>query len=130
MAAHRLCEIYLLVNLSPTITWNKLPSKRQVLQVFFHLHNEEKKTVREAATRAVGNVLPFWDKAKIPVHLKKHLIEKLEVLFNLWRSLRKGRMREFAIQHQREKDFNDDLDELFDMAHNNALHLSAIEEDK
>lgn len=98
MAANRLCEIYLLGKPSPTITGNKLPSKKQVLQVFFHLHNEEKKTVREAATGAVGAALPFWEKARIPVCLKKHLIKKLEVLFNSWKSLRKGRKKESVVQ--------------------------------
>lgn len=115
---------------SPTITGNKLPSKRHALQVFFHLHNEDKMTVRESATEAVGPALPFWDKAKILVGLKKHLIEKLEALFNSWRSLRQGKKKESAVQRQREKAFEDDQDDLFDMAHQDALHMITIEEDK
>ena len=130
MASKRLDEIYLLGKPSPTITGNKLPSKRQVLQVFFHLHNEEKKTIREAASGAISEALPFWEKARIPVRLKKHLIKKLEVLFNLWKGLRKSNKKKSAVQSQKEKDFKDDLDNLFDMAHQDALDMITIVEDK
>lgn len=34
------------------------------------------------------------------------------------------------VQHHRKKDFEDYLDDLFDMAHQKALHIKTIREDK
>lgn len=113
---------------SPTTAGNKLPCRRQVLQVFYHLHNEEK-TICEAATGAVGTAFPFWDKTRIPVSLKKQLTKKLEVLFSSQRSLRKGKQRSLQ-SSARGRDFKDDLDDLLDMGHQEALHLITIKEDK
>ena len=71
MASKHLDEINLLGKPCPNINKNKFPSKRQVLQVFFRLHNEEKKTIWEAASGAIYEALPFWEKTRIPVRLKK-----------------------------------------------------------
>ena len=60
------------------------------------------------------------------MRLQEHRIAKLEALFNSWRSLRKEK-KESAVQRQRE-DFEDHLDALFDMAHQDALHMITIEE--
>lgn len=90
MTANGLHEIYSLRKPSPTISRNKLPSKQKILQVSFQIPNEEN-TIQEATTGAVGTAFPFYDRGRIPVYLKKHLIKKLEVLFNLWRLLRNGK---------------------------------------
>ena len=66
----------------------KLPSNREVLGVFFRLHNKEKKKVREAATESVRQVQAIWvGKARILVKPEQQSIKKLETRFQSWKTL-------------------------------------------
>lgn len=51
-------------------------------------------------------------------------------LYEVWRQLQKNCKKTQDIYKRREEDFQNDLDNLFDIAHANALEMMKIEEDK
>ncbi|KAK3931624.1 CWF19-like protein 2 [Frankliniella fusca] len=75
------------------ITGSKLPSKRQVLRFFMYQHRHEGKKIRESATLTAREVLPFWERATIPTKLLKHIIPKIESLYDAYVRLKKNRVR-------------------------------------
>lgn len=60
-------NIYLVGYQENKITGSKLPSKRQVLSVFFYYKDVKKLTIRESAKVVIEEVEKFWEKARIPV---------------------------------------------------------------
>ena len=75
----------------------------------------------------VHKVLTFWLKADIPTRKKKHSISQVEKLFEEWRLYEKRRS---ANQLAREDQCKTPFDELFDVAHKDALILMTIPEDR
>ena len=100
--------------------------------MFFHHNSNEGKTVRDSATTVADMILVFWDKARIPCKLKRNLIPAIEKLVDKYKKLRKNKenkqKRSKGLQEKEDR-FSDDLDNLFDVAHANALSLIKIEED-
>lgn len=126
-------DIWLVGQTSSTFSQTKLPSKKEVLSVFFYYKEEQKQTVRESAHFTSIDVLDIWNKARIPTRLKKHVVEKLEKLFKEWQNLKKNKenkARRSVSLKERESNWSHDLDELFDIAHADALQMIKIEEDK
>ena len=108
---------------------SKLPSKGQVLSFFLYLHINTEKTIRDSATTVVNQTSKFWEKAKIPVIRKNTAITKLEKLYQVYQSLKKGRKRSTP-QQQKQSEFIADLPNLFDIATTDALTMMSNHEDK
>lgn len=73
-------DVYLL-GPSDKLAGNKLPSNKQALGRFLYIHVKEKKTVREASTAVIREVVQFWERARIPTKPQQHAIKKMESLF-------------------------------------------------
>ena len=112
------------------ITGCKLPSNRQALGYFLHLHREVQHTIRIAATLTIEKIFLFWEKAGIPVKQKRNATRKLEYFFHSWQNLQKHEKRQSITQKAHEEKFKQSLDDLFDVAHANALSMITIEKDK
>lgn len=116
-------EIYIIGYEEFQILGCKLPSIRQALQVFFYNHRTVKLNIRQSAKLIVQEAAIFWDKAKIfPIRKEQHCIEKIEKYFSEWMALSKNKFRKSDSQKIREKEFEDKLDNLFDIAHADALN--------
>jgi len=74
-------EIWLVGQLSPCLNPSKLPTKNEVMALFFYYKETEKKTVRDACHETAKYVLEVWSKANIATRLKKHVVDKIEVPF-------------------------------------------------
>lgn len=122
--------IFLVGNINHQITGAKLPSKRQVLEVLFYNIREVKLTVSESSNLVIRECLIFWEKARIPTKALPHCIKKLVKLYELWKDLQKNSKKTQDIFKRREEEFQSDLDNLFDLAHADALAKIKIEEDK
>lgn len=112
------------------ITGCKLPSNRQVLCVLFYNLRAVKLTVRESAKLAIREVFIFWEKARIPTKHEQDAITKLEKLHAEWRTLQKDRKKTSETVKNKFKQFVEKLDDLFDIAQQDALALMKSEEDK
>jgi len=126
-------DVWLVGQLSSTLSDTKLPSKKEVMALFFHYKQDMQKTVRDASHCTAEDVLKVWAKATIPTRLKKHVVNKVEDLFREWEKLRKNKenkaKRSESLQ-QKEKNWKEGLEDLFDIAHADALELMTIQEDK
>jgi hypothetical protein len=112
------------------ITGRKLPSNRQVLSLFFHHHKTLKHTIRDSARTVVREAVEFWKSALIPVRPEHHAITKLEQMHHKWVMLKKHSSRATDTQQANEANFVNELDDLFDIAHLNALEMIKIPEDR
>ena len=123
------CNIALVGSTNHQILGSKLPSKKQVLQVLFYNLRFVKLNLRDSARLVLDEVFLFWRKARIPTQIESRCIEKVEKLYKEWRNLQKTSSKSVA-QLQKEAKFVEDLDDLFDVAHGNALEMIKIEEDR
>ena len=125
--------VWLVGDRAPELCGRKLPSKREVLQVFFYFHLTEKKTVQESAKLVTEQLIKFWDRARIPYRQTYHVIKKIKDLFADWQKLHKNKnnkTKRSQTHIDKENKFSEDLDDLMDIAHQNALDMIIIEEDK
>lgn len=125
-----LLDIYLVRSSEVNITGAKLPSIGQVLRVFFYNTRAVKLKIRESAQLTVREATIFWEKARIPIRKECHSIDKLVKIHHQWEALRKSRTKPSATQEIAEKKFIDELDDLFDIAHSDALSLMSNQEDR
>lgn len=130
MSASR-SNIYLVGHEMLQILGSKLPSNRQVLSVLFYNIRVVKLTFHESAKLTVEELLIFWKKARIPVRQDHHIVLKIQQLYEIWRKIQKNANRkDNPAQSQREDEFCSKLDDLFDVAHKDALNMMSIQEDK
>ncbi|KAG7170807.1 Carbohydrate sulfotransferase 3-like 3 [Homarus americanus] len=104
--------------------------KGDVLRLFFHGHNEHKKTVNDSASEVAASVISFWNKARIPTITEKSIGRKVVDLFLMWKGLKKNCTRTTDTQRKKEETFCDELEDLFDVAHPKAMQLLTIKEDR
>lgn len=129
-ATRTITKLYLLDSYVENITGSKLPSNRQALGYFLFLHRQNKHPTKQAAALTIEKIFAFWNKANIPVRPKQHCVKKLETLFHKWQGLHKHAARKTSFQEMHEKAFTDCLEDLFDIAHADALNMITIDEDK
>jgi len=123
-------NVYLVDSYVPEILGVKLPSYRQTFGHFLHLHKVEKKPIRDVSRLTIRAVSAFWSKAGIPVKAEQHSIQKLETVFYEWKGLQKHKARTTEAHKNKEHEFISRLDDLFDIAHSDALNLITIPEDR
>lgn len=112
-------NIYLIGDVDVQICGNKLPSQMQVLKVLFHNLREVKLTLRESAKLVLREVKIFWEKARLPTQKDCRCVDKILRLYEEWRALQKHREREG--NREKEQHFFSQLNNLFDIAHENVL---------
>lgn len=123
-------NIFLIGLPSHQINGAKLPSNRQVLTVLFYNIREVKLTVSESANLVIRECIIFWEKARIPTKAIPNCVKKLVDLYHVWRELQKNCKKTQLTFKNRENNFVEDLDNLFDIAHADAFDRMKIEEDK
>ena len=82
--------------------------------------------LRPSSNLVIKEVEVFWEKTK----KLQRSIENLESLYTEWKILQKSCKRRTELQEKLERDFLDMLNDLFYIAHADALKMIKIEEDK
>ena len=77
-ATRSMTEFYLVGQGVTELLGAKLPSNRQVFGLFLHFHMTDKQPVQSAAKEVIDQVLPFWEKARIPTGASQHCFRKVE----------------------------------------------------
>ena len=77
----------------------------------------DKQPVRSAAKEVIDQVLPFWEKARIPTRASQHCISKVEKIFQDWTKMKKHKGRQTQPHKDQETAFVENLDDLFKTAH-------------
>lgn len=78
----------------------------------------------------IQEVSIFWQKARIPTKRNDHCIEKLLKLYDEWKGFQKNLTRTAGKEKERRDIFVEKMDNLFDIAHSDALELIKNDEDK
>ena len=130
MASNLRKEIFLIGHFKHQITGSKLPSKGDCLRVLFYNMRALKMTLDDSAALVVEECIVFWKKAKIPVQELHKCRSKLKILYDSWKILVKDKNKSSKIIETKRMEFRNNLDDLFDVAHQNALQTMNIEEDK
>ena len=107
-----------------TITGSRLPTVRQVLFNFLAFHTSDSKlTVREAAKITVSNIIPFYERARIPYLAPNKIAEEVIKIYEDMRSLMKidHSQRSSATKQKRINDFKERLDKTLKLWPRNAL---------
>lgn len=112
------------------IVGGKLPSNRQVYELFFHNMRIDRKTARESANLVKDAVIIFWKQARIPTKDPARIVDKIMKMYDKWQKLKKSHTKRGATQIEAERAFNDMLDDLFDIAGEGALENMTNEDDK
>ena len=120
MATRSSTEIWLIGHSMPIFTGSQLPSKGDVLRVFFHVHQTVKDTVTVAAAVS-QELLPFWERARIPTQLPKNVTRKIRALHTEWCALKKSRSRNYPADQAAQQAFRESLKDLFECAASDAL---------
>jgi len=72
----------------------------------------------------------FWQKARIPTRQEYNIINKIKDLHNRWQKLKKHSGRKTETQQRNNEEFTCTLDDLFDVAHADAMTIITNEEDR
>lgn len=120
-------NIFLIGDVDSQIIGNKLPSKKQILKVLFFNMRRLNYSLRESALLVVKEVFIFWEKAGIPVQTLQKCTEKVEKMYNNWRSIQKRAGQKS--NETKEMEFKRSIEMLFDIA-SSAEILQGIDERK
>lgn len=122
-------KIFLVGHVSNSISGSKLPSKRQVLSMYFFNVRNRGIDRKSSALIVADAVNIFWRQAAIPTHRRDHIQTKTLSLVQNLRKLQKHAVRGGEVQKRKEATFVDELDDLFDIARDDALETIANPED-
>lgn len=108
----------------------KLPSRGDVLKVLFHYHTDKNMSMKDSVDKSVSLLLPIWEMARIPTKAQNHVVEHIRKLHSDWQGLKKNISRNSATNLSNQAKFKESLDDLFDIAHQDAMSTISIEEDR
>lgn len=129
-ADEKIRNIAMIGRISHQIVGAKLPSNRHVLEVFFYNMRYVKLTAKDSAKLTIDAVLIFWQQARIPFREPHKCASKLLKMYEDWRNLNKKKGESMAAgMRQKYDNFIGELDNLFDIAHADALTMMHNEED-
>ena len=123
-------QIFLIGCIKNQITGSKLPSRGDVLRVLYFNMREVRLNLHDSASLVIDECLIFWQKARKPTHDRSHCIKKLRKLYEELRGLTKSKSRKSELCRERENDFKDNLNDLFDIAHSDAMKFIKVQEGK
>lgn len=124
-------QIALIGQVSHQIVGAKLPTNRQVLQVFFYNMRFVKLTSRKSANLTIDAVLIFWQQARIPTRRQDKCVDLILKIYEDWKTYNKVSVEKIAGKMKQKFDvFMDVLDDIFDIAAVDALTIMKNDEDK
>ena len=108
--------VWLIGQISPVLAETKLPSTKEVLQLFFFYKFQKKLNNNAAADSTTQDLIVLWEKASIPTRKKQHVKQIILIHFKQWQCLKKNKenktKRSEAIQ-RKENTWQTQLEELF-----------------
>ncbi|XP_050520208.1 uncharacterized protein LOC126893767 [Daktulosphaira vitifoliae] len=123
-------KIFLVGFFKHQITGSKLPSNGDCLRVLFYNMRIAKLNFNVSASLVIEECVIYWKKAKIPTQELHKCKLKLQKLYEVWQSLSKTINRTSESLNKQRTEFSDSLNDLFDIAHRDALILIKYDEDK
>jgi hypothetical protein len=107
-----------------------LPTLRDVLKVYFYHHTILAVSYKEAANVVIQKVCEIWNKARISTAESRNIVRKLDNLLIHYRNICRNKGHKTSSQHAKESEYATSVDQVFDIAHCDAMNLIRIDEDK
>ena len=123
-------ENWLLGKSDSQLTTARLPRNLDVLRLLKFYHIDEGRTIPASYKLACEAVSTVWERAKIPTQRIDSCVRKLSKIHNKYVSLKKNRTRKRESDRMNEEMFKGDLEELFDIAMDDAMKDMKNEEDR
>ena len=86
--------------------------------------------IKDAVNRVFTQIIPMWEKARIPTKAKQDVIIKIKDLYNERQLLNKHRQRATPANLRNQVEYTRKMYALFDIAHADADFLIKIDEDR
>ena len=119
-------ERYLLGQPLESLPAAQLPTGSQVLRRLYFMGANTK----ENRKRLVDEVIAIWERFYIPTMLKCNITRKLVALIAKYENVMKSKNRKSNADLVNVTKFEEELSELFDISHQDALKTIKIEEDR
>lgn len=102
---------------------HKLPTYRDVINLFMYKHLTLRLTIRHSTTEAIGELEAMWNKIGIPTILKRNSIRKFEKFYDVYKDIKKQNFVNNNSDNQKHKEetFVIQLNKLFDIANNSEV---------
>ena len=113
-----------------TIMGARLPSGHDVMRNFVFYHRSKKLTINASTQEVFAQVMPFWEKSRIPTRQKHHIVQKIKQLYSEYSGLMKHRSRSNPTDRLNQDKYTKKLDTLFDISHARAEQMIKIDEDR
>ncbi|KAG0728270.1 hypothetical protein GWK47_032826 [Chionoecetes opilio] len=113
-----------------TIPGAQLPSAREVLGLVIYKLDVQKKTIRVSAHEVSLIVEEVWAWARIPMQRIDKVATKIQKLHKEYALIRKNKKHTTSTQSERAKKFGEKVNDLFDVAHANAMAIMTEAEEK
>lgn len=98
----------------------ELPSGLDVMRNFVYYHRTMKQAIGDSALHFHEQLVPFWIKSRLPIQQKKHIITKINDLYEEHVKRMKHRTRSNTADQEKQKNYSDKLAKLFDISVANA----------
>jgi len=123
-------KLFIIGHMNHQITGSKLPSRGDCLKVLFYNMRITKLNLNDSASLVIEECIVFWKKARIPIQVTHRCKAKLIKLYEEWKGILKNKNKTNQTFKQKEQLFSDSMNDLFDIAHQDALTMIRIQEDK
>uniref|UniRef100_A0A2S2PN24 Uncharacterized protein n=1 Tax=Schizaphis graminum TaxID=13262 RepID=A0A2S2PN24_SCHGA len=123
-------KLFLIGYMNHQIIGSKLPSRGDCLKVLFFNMRITKLNLNDSASLVIEECIVFWKKARIPTQVPHRFKDKLKKLYEEWKGILKNKNKTNQTLKQKEQLFGDSMNDLFDIAHQDALNMISIQEDK
>ena len=123
--------LYLLGEPITAVSTIHLASSGEALGLLCHHHLSHRLPTRQASLYVIEEVTEVWNIACIQLYniRKDHDIAKLELLYKEWSTLKKHKIHQSESHTSNESQFCAKMNNLFDIAHANAVTIIKISED-
>ncbi|GBN77906.1 hypothetical protein AVEN_40026-1 [Araneus ventricosus] len=112
-----------------TIKGACLPSRQDVTRNFIYFRRFQKHTISRSAVLVYNQIVPFWEKSRLLVRDKQHVLKQIKDLYGKQENLMKQRKRNNAKDQENQKIYCNNL-KLFDISHANSQELLKNEDRK
>ena len=124
MPPHKKVNHYLIGHEINSFDTSVLPSNRQVLNLFCHVHLTEQKSILESAIIVAQNVIENYKIANLPFISSSNVTRKISSLYKQWGNLKKRKTRVTKTPTPKMTIFTNLLDKIFDVTPKKGLNIA------
>lgn len=92
-----------------------LPTKEEVLQYFYYLHEESKKTISSSTATVASKIIEIYKELQVPLKDQRNIVRSIKALYKKYRFLKKNKNKKSTCATVKRHSFIDELKNVFDI---------------